>query len=124
MYAIMITEIKERGKTKMTQIEVAKKLFASLEKGTVLTKSKYQEISRNFYTRDNYKRIIECPSRWDLVIQDPERYGVERMEVFHKVPTSKVTTVDVLEMVKNGCTVEEIEKAIYTTVKEIRIIVK
>ena len=108
----------------MTQTEVAKKLFASLEKGTVLTKSKYQEISRNFYTRDSYKRIVECPSRWDLVIQDPERFGVERMEVFHKVPTSKVTTVDVLEMVKNGCTVEEIEKAIYTTTKEIRIIIK
>ena len=76
----------------MTQIEVAKKLFASLEKGTVLTKSKYEEISRNFYTRDNYKRIVGCPSRWDLIIQNPEKYGVERMEVFHKVPTSKVTT--------------------------------
>ena len=108
----------------MTQIEVAKKLLSSLEKGTVLTKSEYEKISRDFYVRDNYKRIVECPSRWDLIIQNPEKYEVERMEVFHKVPTSKVTTVDVLEMVKNGCTVEEIEKAIYTTTKEVRIIIK
>ena len=108
----------------MTQIEKAKELFASLEKGTVLTKREYQEIARKFTVRDKYKHIVECPKGWDWIIQEPERYGIERVEIFHKVPTSKVTTVDVLEMVKNGCSVEEIEKAIYTTITEIRIKIK
>lgn len=108
----------------MTQIEKAKELFASLEKGTVLTKSEYKEIARKFIIRDKYKHIVESPKGWDWIIQEPEKYGIERVEIFHKVPTSKITTVDVLEMVKNGCSVEEIEKAIYTTTTEIQIKIK
>lgn len=108
----------------MTQIEKAKQLFATLEKGTVLTKAEYRELCYKFTVRDNRRRIVERPKDWDWVIQDPDRYNIEKIEVFHTVPTSKVTTVDVLEMVKKGCSVEEIEKAIYTTTKEIRIRVK
>ena len=109
----------------MTQIEVTKKMFADLGKGTVLSKAKYESFSRKYYVRDKkYHTLIEHPSRWDLVIQNPEKFGVERIEAFHKVPTSKVTTVDVLEMVKKGCSVEEIENAIYTTTKSVSIIIK
>ena len=110
----------------MTQIQRTINYFATLEKGTILTKTQYEKGYYGLMRELRKQGITENLhfSRWDLIIQNPERYGVERMEVFHKVPTSKVTTVDVLEMVKNGCTVEEIEKAIYTTTKEIRIIIK
>ena len=109
----------------MTQIETTKKMFADLGKGTVLSKAKYESFSRKYIIRDEeYHTVIEHPSRWDLVIQNPEKYGVERIEAFHKVPTSKITTVDVLEMVKKGCSVEEIENAIYTTTKSVSIIIK
>ena len=109
----------------MTQIEVTKKMFADLGKGTVLSKAKYDSFSRKYYVRDKkYHTLIEYPSRWELIIQNPEKFGVERIEAFHKVPTSKITTVDVLEMVKKGCSVEEIENAIYTTTKSVSIIIK
>ena len=109
-----------------TQIEKTQKYFATLESGTEFTKRGYE--STDFLIRREEKRLqgkegIRFAS-WETVISNPDRFNVERVEIFYKVPTTKVTTVDVLEMVKNGCTVEEIEKAIYTTTKEIRIRIK
>ena len=106
----------------MTQIEKTQKAFTTVEKGTIFTKAEYEEFASKFTVRDKkWHNVIECLSRWDLVIQNPTRYGIERIEIFQKVPTSKITTVDVLEMVKNGLSVEEIEKRIYTTVKIVKI---
>ena len=112
----------------MTQVQKTKEMLATLEKGTVLTREEYRALAHEFSVYE-YKgkfivNTIEKPKEWEWVIQNADKYGVERIEIFHKVPTSKVTTVDVLEMVKNGCSVEEIEKAVYTTTTEIRIKIK
>ena len=107
----------------MTQIQRTINYFATLEKGTILTGSQYREACSQLMKMLRKRGITENLhlSNWSTVIQDPKRFNVERIEIFHKVPTAKITTVDVLEMVKNGCSVEEIEKAVYTTVKEVRI---
>ena len=105
----------------MTQIERTIKVFnEEVERNTILTKTQYRELASK---HSNWREHISLSS-WDTIIANPERFNVERIELFHTVPTSKITTIDVLEMVKKGCSVEEIEKAIYTTVKEIRIIIK
>ena len=109
----------------MTQIEKAIQTLATLPSGTVLTKQEYTMLS--FITRKedlkNGKEGIYCAD-WQKILSNPDRFGVERIETVRKVPTSKITTVDVLEMVKNGCSVEEIEKAVYTTITEIKIKIK
>ena len=109
----------------MTQIEKTIQTLATLPSGTILTKREYTMMSHLTRKEDlkNGKEGIRFTD-WQNVLDNPERYGIERIEIFHKVPTSKVTTVDVLEMVKNGCSVEEIEKAIYTTTKEVQIKIK
>ena len=110
----------------MTQIERTLEKFATLEKGTIITKEQYREMR---FEKSRKGKRFDPESRcylasWEVVTQNPDRFNVERVEIFHTVPTSKVTTVDVLEMVKKGCSVEEIEKAIYTTTKEIRLKIK
>lgn len=109
----------------MTQIEKTIKALATLPSGTVLTKREYRMLNYTTHKEDlkNGKEDLYF-TNWQNVLDNPERFGVEKIEIFHKVPTSKVTTVDVLEMVKNGCSVEEIEKAIYTTIKEVQIKIK
>jgi hypothetical protein len=109
----------------MTHIEKTIQTLATLASGTVLTKREYTMLSHTTRKEDlkNGKEGIRFTD-WQNVLDNPERYGVERIEIAHKVPTTKVTTVDVLEMVKNGCSVEEIENAIYTTTTEIRIKIK
>ena len=109
----------------MTQIEKTIQALATLPSGTVLTKREYTMLG--FLTRkEDLKNGEEDVyfTNWQKVIENPDRFGVERIEIVRKVPTSKITTVDVLEMVKNGCSVEEIEKAVYTTTKDIQIKIK
>lgn len=107
-----------------TQMDKTKELFATLKKGTVLTKEQY----RQFWSKDyRAKRDVQdytTLASWDRVIQNADLLNIERIEIFQKVPTSKITTVDVLEMVKEGKTAEEIEKAIYTTIKIVKIKIK
>ena len=109
----------------MTQIEKAIQTLATLPSGTVLTKREYTMLSFTTRKEDlkNGKEGIYCAD-WQKILDNPDRFGVERIETVRKVPTSKITTVDVLEMVKNGCSVEEIEKAVYTTITEIKIKIK
>ena len=106
----------------MTQTERTKQFFATVESGTVFTKRNYTDanFSQVRESRRNNEEAVYF-TNWQNVISNPDDYGVERIETFHKVPTSKITTVDVLEMVKNGCSVEEIEKAIYTTTMTVTI---
>lgn len=101
----------------MTQIERTINLLNTIEKNTVLTKQDYLEI-----TRKARKQLGEgsC-SLWDTVIANPERFGVARIEVYTKTPTSKFKAIDVLEMIKEGKTVEEIEPMLYTQVKSVQI---
>lgn len=101
----------------MTQIERTINLLNTIEKNTVLTKQDYREI-----TRKARKQLGEgsCSS-WDIVIANPERFGVARIEVYTKTPTSKIKAIDVLEMIKEGKTVEEIEPMLYTQVKSVEI---
>ena len=110
----------------MTQIERTNAYLKTLEKGTILTKKEYEKayygLIKELRKKGEYENVYF--SNWSKILQTPDRFNVERIEINHKVPTSKITTVDVLEMVKNGCTVEEIEKVIYTTITEIRIKIK
>lgn len=109
----------------MTQIEKTIQALAALPSGTVLTKREYTKLSYATHKEDLKNGNEDFYfTDWQKVIDNPERFGVERIDIFHKVPTSKITTVDVLEMVKSGCSVEEIEKAIYTTTKEVQIKIK
>lgn len=104
----------------MTQIQRAINYINTLEKGTVLYKQDYTHAG--FEYRKTHKG--EYFTDWCVILANPERFGVERREETYRTPTTKITTVDVLEMVKRGCTAEEIEEAIYTTQTVISIVVK
>ncbi len=107
-----------------TQIDKTNDLFATLKKGTVLTKEQYEKFWSKDFRENKDKPSYTSLASWTRLLSEIKRFNVEKIEEFITVPTSKITTVDVLEMVKQGKSVEEIEKAIYTTVKIVKIKIK
>lgn len=102
----------------MTQKENAMRVLHNLPKGTVLGKHDYQELAFKAYRESN--RTEHCSS-WDYIIANPQNYGVERVIEHYTTTTSKVNVVDVIEMMKQGYTVEQIEAKVYTQVKVVKI---
>lgn len=110
----------------MTQIERTIQMFSTVEKNTVLAKEDYLRIQHKIFkesgntTRERIMARTDICS-WDTVIANPERFNVARIEIYTKTPTSKIKAIDVLEMIKEGKTVEEIEPMLYTQVKSVQI---
>lgn len=102
----------------MTQKENAIKVLHNLPKGTVLSKHEYSELKFQLYRES--KRTEQC-SAWDYIIANPQNYGVERVIEHYTTTTSKVNVLDVIEMMKQGYTVEQIEAKVYTQVKVVKI---
>lgn len=102
----------------MTQKENAMKVLHNLPKGTVLSKHEYRELAHKVYRET--KGEEHC-SNWEYIIANPQNYGVERVVEYYTTTTSKVSAEDVLEMVKQGYTVEQIEEKLYTQVKVVKI---
>lgn len=101
----------------MTQIERTINLLNTIAKNTVLTKDEYKELTRK--ARKAFGK--ESFTLWDTIIANPNKFGVARIEIYTKVPTTKYKALDVLEMVKNGMSIEEIEPMLYTQIKSVQI---
>lgn len=105
----------------MTQIERTIKFLNAQTKGTIWNKTEFEYMEYNFHRLCKSKGIKENYrlTRWDIIIANPERFGVKRIEVYTTVPSSKYKAIDVLDMIKQGQTIEEIEQKLYTQVKNI-----
>jgi uncharacterized protein YjaG (DUF416 family) len=123
-YGIITIESKKEVTTMYTQIDKTNDLFATLKKGTVLTKEQYEKFWSKDFRENKDKPNCTSLASWTRLLKEIKRFNVEKIEEFITVPTSSITTVDVLEMVRQGKSVEEIEKAIYTTVKIVKIKIK
>lgn len=96
----------------MTQKEQTLQFFRNLPKGTEMNRREFEQITRKAgINRANF----------DAVVADCEFYGVEKVVDYRVTTTSKITAVDVLEMIKQGVSVEDIEKKLYTKVKHVSI---
>lgn len=104
--------------------QIAINYFNNLPKGTEVTKDMYQEFKYQYYR--NYRKVnglkhlpVEAMvvTAWDILLQTPEKFGVEKIAKYYTTTTSKIKAIDVLEMVKQGMSVEEIEAKLYTQVR-------
>ena len=96
----------------MTQKEQTLQFFRNLPKGTTMNRREFEQTARKAgINRTNF----------DAVVADCEFYGVEKVVDYRITTTSKITAVDVLEMIKQGVSVEDIEKKLYTKVKHVSI---
>ena len=100
------------------------KYIKDLAKGTILTKEMFDEEARrdSRERRKAYKATgIRCDYKglitWENLRINPEKYGLKKLEGFRDTKSSKYSAIDVLEMVKNGKTVEEIEPLLYSKVR-------
>ena len=105
----------------MTQVERTIKFLNAQIKGTIWNKTEFEHMEYNFHRLCKSKGIKEDYNltRWDTIIANPERFGVKRIEVYTTVPSFKYKALDVLDMIKQGQTIEEIEQKLYTQVKNI-----
>jgi hypothetical protein len=117
--AIIITE---RKKEVIKMVEL--KYIKNLAKGTIVTKEIFDEEARRNARerRKAYKATgIRCDRKdlitWENLRINPEKYGLKKLEGFRDTKSSKYSAIDVLEMVKNGKTVEEIEPLLYSKVR-------
>ena len=100
------------------------KYIKNLTKGTILTKDNFDEEARRNARerRKAYKATgIRCDSKdlitWENLRINPEKYGLKKLEGFRDTKSSKYSAIDVLEMVKSGKAVEEIEPLLYSKVR-------
>ena len=100
------------------------KYIKDLAKGTILTKEIFDEEARRSARkrRKAYKATSNRGDRKDLITWEnlrinPEKYGLKKLEGFRDIKSSKYNAIDVLEMVKSGKTVEEIEPLFYSKVR-------
>lgn len=100
------------------------KYIKDLAKGTILTKEIFDEEARRSARerRKVYKATGIHSDRKDLITWEnlrinPEKYGLKKLEGFRDTKSSKYSAIDVLEMVKSGKTVEEIEPLLYSKVR-------
>ena len=100
------------------------KYIKDLAKGTILTKEIFDEEARRNARerRKAYKATgIRCDYKdlitWENLRTNPDKYGLKKLEGFRDTKSSKYNAIDVLEMVKNGKTVEEIEPLLYSKVR-------
>ena len=100
------------------------KYIKDLAKGTILTKEIFDEEARRSARerRKAYKVTGIRGDRKDLITWEnlrinPEKYGLKKLEGFRDTKSSKYSAIDVLEMVKSGKTVEEIEPLLYSKVR-------
>lgn len=100
----------------MNKTERTIKVLHSLAKNTVLTRQEYQNLSSK-----QYRLVGEGLLNFDAVISQQERFGVEKVVEHYTTTTSKVSVTDVIEMMKQGYTVEQIEAKVYTQVKVVKI---
>lgn len=100
------------------------KYIENLTKGTILTKEIFDEEARRNARerRKAYKATgIHCDRKdlitWENLRINPEKYGLKKLEGFRDTKSSKYSAIDVLEMVKSGKTVEEIEPLLYSKIR-------
>ena len=103
---------------------VGLKYIKDLAKGTILTKEIFDEEARRNARerRKAYKATgIRCEYKdlisWENLRTNPEKYGLKKLEGFRDTKSSKYSAIDVLEMVKSGKTIEEIEPLLYSKVR-------
>jgi hypothetical protein len=112
----------ERKKEVNKMVEL--KYIKDLAKGTVLTKEMFdEEARRNAKERRRvYKTTgIRCDYKglitWENLRTNPEKYELKKLEGFREAKSSKYNAIDVLEMIKSGKTVEEIEPLLYSKIR-------
>ena len=100
------------------------KYIKDLAKGTMLTKEMFDEEARKGAKerRRAYKTTgIRCDYKslitWENLRTNPEKYELKKLEGFRDAKSSKYNAIDVLEMIKNGKTVEEIEPLLYSKIR-------
>ena len=100
----------------MTISKRTQEFYKTIEKGTIITKRKHWEYSMKQY-REEGSFLVD----WQVIITKPEKYGFERIEEYNTTTSSKYSVTDVIEMMKKGMTVEEIEQTVSTQVKTIKL---
>lgn len=101
--------------------------FNSLEKDTIISKADYdeycQEYRKAYRKEHNVKHLPfeEYLPTWEDIRNHANKLGMERVETFYTTTSSKYKVNDVIEMMKKGMSVEEIEQTVSTQVKVIKL---
>ena len=103
---------------KVTKVEKTITFLNSIARGTTFTREDYINLEREYYKKT--KEHLDLVS-YDTILANPLRFNAEKIVDYYTTVSSKITTVDVLQMIKQGYSVEEIEKAVYTKVKTVSI---
>lgn len=100
----------------MTISKRTQEFYKTIKEGTVITKRKHWELSMKQHEEEG-SFLVD----WQVMITKPEKYGFERIEEYNTTTSSKYSVTDVIEMMKKGMTIEEIEQTVSTQVKTIKL---
>lgn len=94
-------------------------LNKAMEQHTILTKEIYDKIN----AEDNKLSCFVTGKRgfitWEGLNEEPDEYGLEKIINYKTVKSTKYSALDVLDMIKQGMTVEDIEPMLYTQIRYI-----
>lgn len=103
----------------MTQAQHTTNFINTLEKGKVFTRREWWKAMTTHKSEEGRIVILS----FDQVLAQKERFGVDRVISYRDTTNSKYSAMDVLNLIKEGHSVEEVETMLHTKTKQVSMII-